>query len=240
MNNPFAVVTTTFSKNVQDMRFKLALNMVSSIVQRFGTGPIIVDDSPAEVKDALRAIGGQVFDQEPGTGMGAARRQAVKVALEQGAETIVWMEPEKHPLVTFLDQLVDQFDFDRADLLIPRRRSLRSYPTYQMVKELEGNHEAGSLTRRPDLDLWFGPRVMNRRAARLMVDYDGQYGDRWDSIFIPVLMALKRNYTVVGHTVDYVHPPEQTAAESDPSMDRKRDEQLVTLLDGMSQYWMNK
>ena len=81
---------------------------------------------------------------------------------------------------------------------------------------------------------------MNRRAARLMVEYDGQYGDRWDSIFIPVLMAMKRNYTVAGHTIDYIHPPEQTAAESDPSMDRKRDEQLVMLLDGMSRYWLKQ
>lgn len=239
MSTQVAVVTTTFSKTVKDLRLQLAIRTVREIKNLLGYGPIIVDASPDPVKLALEEAGGQVYQQRPDTTMGSARRQAVSQALSQGAETIIWMEPEKYPLVESLPRLVEFKRLWPYDLVIPRRASLRSYPAYQMAKELEGNHEAGSLTGRPDLDLWFGPRVMDRRAAELFCSYDGRYGDRWESIFIPVMMSLRKGLHVTGHTVDYIHPPEQTASESGPDMDQKRDDQLNSLLAAMDQYWLD-
>ena len=84
---------------------------------------------------------------------------------------VIWVEPEK-TFAQHVPLLVNLMGDQGPDLIIPRRASLRSYPDYQMAKELEGNHEAGTLTGRPDLDLWFGPRVMNRRMAELFVEYD--------------------------------------------------------------------
>lgn len=212
---------------------------MKSVYRNLGVRPMVIDASLASTKELLRRVGGQVFDQLPGTSMGAARRQAVEVALRQKAEIIIWMEPEKAPLASFLPELIDQFSATQANLLIPRRRTLRSYPAYQMAKELEGNHEVASLIGRTDLDLWFGPRVMDRRAAELFCSYGGQYGDRWESIFIPVMMSLRQGLKVVGHTIDYIHPPEQTAAESSPDFDQKRDDQLNSLLAAMGQYWLD-
>lgn len=204
---------------------------------------IVVDGSPESWVQAVLQQCGAVVLRETGKGMGAARRQAIQAALD--SQCIIWLEPEKAPLVPLLAPVVRKITVDGIDLVVPRRASLASYPQYQQYCELTGNHEVGNLTGRPELDLWFGPRVMNPRVAKLFTGYDGEYGDRWDSIFAPVARAIAMDepqssqsagkpIKVASVVVDYRHPPEQTAAESnDKTMDRKRDQQLAELVDAM-------
>lgn len=228
------VVTTTLSKNPDDLRVALAIRTINAVKAMTGNPMIVIDGSPEPVKDLLRSAGADVVDEDPtNKTMGDSRRQAVYWGEMAGSDIIIWMEPEKYPLVPFLPQLVAPVMNGEFDLVIPRRRSLRSYPAYQMAKELEGNHEVASMTGRPDLDLWSGPRIMNRKAATLFTHYRGQFGDRWESIFIPVVETLSMGLRVGSVTVDYVHPPEQTAAESGPEFDQKRDVQLNVLVEAM-------
>lgn len=226
------VATTTYSNGIGELRTQLALRTIKDLVALTGHPPIVVDASPdlASVA-AFEEAGAYIVLQNPNTRMGQSRRQAVRYAMDDGAKIVIWMEPEKYPMVPFLPNLVAPILSDEFDIIIPRRRTLRSYPEHQMLRELQGNHEAGSMTGRPDLDLWVGVRVMNIKAAGLFLNYDGECGDRWESIFIPVVMALREGLRVGSVDVDYVHPPEQTKAETgDPEFDRKRDVQLEVLL----------
>ncbi len=228
------LVTTTFSKSAEDLRFQLALKTCGA-ARKAGYPLIIVDGSPDErLRDLLRVCGATVYKQEE-PGMGASRREALQAGLATEADVIVWLEPEKYPFVPLLKPCIDMV---RAgiDIVVPSRKSLESYPMYQELSELRTNRELGRITGSHDLDLMFGPRVMSRTGAELLLSYTGQAGgDNWELTFIPILWVLKRHLMSVNSVVvDYVPPPEQTAAEQgDEEMNKKRDTQRHTLVNGM-------
>ena len=237
MSAQCVLVTTTFSKSPDELRFCLAQETVKR--SRECGYPIIVVDGSPDVRNQsiLAAAGAFVFSEEP-PGMGASRRQAIRAGLDFSsgtADVIVWLEPEKHPMVALLPPLVSAVASGQYDLVIPKRRTLDSYPRYQAASEHLANLALGAITGRPDLDLYVGPRVMSRTVAQeCFLSYEGTYGDNWESIFLPVLSALAQGKRVGSITVDYVHPPEQTAAEATPGIDRKRDVQRVEVIAAMA------
>ncbi len=229
------LVTTTFSKSSDELRFRLALKTCDA-AREHGYPLIVVDGSPHEsMRDLLREHGATVFKEEGG-GMGASRRQTISAGLDTGAEAIIWLEPEKYPIVGELSKCIDALDSQDCDLVVPARESLESYPMYQELSELRANRELGFITGRPDLDLMIGPRVMTPTMANLMLQYTGQAGgDNWEILFIPVLWMLqKEEWSIGSRRVNYVHPPEQTAAEvGDEEMNKKRDFQRHSLVASM-------
>lgn len=227
------LVTTTLYQSPDELRFKLALKTCAA-AKAAEYQLIVADGSPNEhIRDLLRAQGATVFKRKE-SAMGASRREVLKAGLDTGANVIVWLEPEKYPLVPLLGTCIGMV---RAgiDIVVPDRVSLDSYPPYQELSELRANRELGRITYRPDLDLMFGPRVMSRVGAGLLCDYIGKPGeDNWEILFVPVLQALKMCLPVCSVQVPYVHPPEQTAAEQgDAAMNAKRDQQRRDLVDGM-------
>ncbi len=229
------LVTTTFSKSVEELRSQLALNTVRA-TREAGHDIIVVDGSlDQKFKDALSGAGAIVHEQKE-KGMGSSRRQCIQAGLDAGAECIIWLEPEKYPFVPFVPDLVKKLRTSVPHLIVPRRRNLDGYPPYQHFSELRLNHELGNITGRPDLDLSIGPRVFNRLAANYFLDYKGERGDQWESIFIPVLRALYDGVLIESFIVGYVHPPEQTAAElEDEEMNHRRDLQRKSLIRAMSE-----
>lgn len=141
--------------------------------------------------------------------MSASRRQCLHLGLETDADIIVWLEPEKHPMVPLLRSCIEYLTNTNCDVVIPRRQTFTNYPAYQRDVELLANWEAATITGRPDLDLWVGPRIMNRRAAELMATYNGRHGDNWETLFIPIISMIANGWTVGSTTVDYIHPIEQ-------------------------------
>ena len=197
---------------------------------------IVVEGSPdPDIAKAFREEGAIVFS-EVSSGMGPSRRQTVRHALDTLAKVVIWLEPEKYPLVPLLAPCIEMVTAGGYDLVIPRRLSLDGYPFYQHWSELEANWLIGGITGRTDLDAMIGPRIMNREVAELFMEYEGgPYGDNWQSLFLVVLRALARGMRVGSRTVDYVHPPEQTAIEQDSEiMNRKRDEQRIVLIETMA------
>lgn len=88
------------------------------------------------------------------------------------------------------------------------------------------------------LDMWSGTRTFHRDLARYFTGYDGSCGDRWESIFIPVMDMISDGRRVVPVEIDYVHPAEQTKLETgDPYFDKKRLEQLDVLTYALEYYW---
>jgi hypothetical protein len=228
------LATTTFYKSMEEVRFKCALKTMEEAAQR-GYTIVVVDASPnPEIANAFQEEGAIVFSGVV-SGMGASRREAVQLALDMQADIVVWLEPEKYPIVPLLAPCIEMVAGGGYDLVVPRRRTLTGYPFYQHWSEMEASWRLGEITGRPDLDTMIGPRVMNRQVAELFLEYKGEpYGDFWQSIFLVVLRALARGMSVGSRTVDYVHPPEQTAEEQNsPEMDRKRDEQRIILIQTM-------
>ena len=222
------IATTTFYQSKSEVRARCALRLIDEATQK-GYGVVVVDGgSPPKFCEAAGREGVSVYRASQ-SGMGASRRQAIALALR--AEVIVWTEPEKYPLVRDLDRVVAPIQEDRADLVIPQRWSLESYPPLQQLAEKFGNAFFNQLIGFNGMDPWFGPRAMNQDAARYFLDYPGTYGDKWDSIFVPLVRARAAGLRLASVEVDYIHPPEQTAEEEEStSMTYKRYMQLANLI----------
>ncbi len=232
MSNLAVLATTTLYNNPNDVRAKLAVQTIQG-AGRENLKIVVIDASTVPVKKTLRENGALLFDQvQPG--MGPGRREAIKMAAEiAGADGIVvWLEPEKASLVPHIKKLTVPIIENEADLVIAERVSMDSYPEMQRYAEFLGNRGFHLLTGR-NLDVWSGVRIFRADFAYFFVEYKGEHGDLWDSIFIPVLRMIKDGKRVVGVKVDYVHPSEQTATEDNFQMYKKRITQLTTLVNAL-------
>ena len=225
-----AIATTTFSKTY-DIRAKLAVRTVKEAV-RCGYRIVVVDGGFDLAFRNDMFLAGAILVDETERGMGGSRRQAMRIAsrLVGANGAVVWMEPEKHSLVGELWKAVQPIREGLADFVQPARKSLASYPPYQQTTERRGN--LGFLAATGiDIDVWFGPRVIGPRALPYFLDYKGEYGDKWESVQIPILRVRAAGLRIMGVTVDYTHPAEQTAAETgDAEMDRKREAQIANII----------
>lgn len=122
-----ALVTTTFYKNTDETRYKLACGMVKKAVDA-GYKVLIVDGSPnPTVTETLKGLGATVFP-ELHKGMGASRRQVFFHAVEElrkvdtkDEKIIVWLEPEKIDLVSSVQDIVRPILERRTTITIPQR-----------------------------------------------------------------------------------------------------------------------
>ena len=231
----FVIVTTTYSNSVNDFRAGLALKTVEA-AKKEGYEIVVVDGSPDEkFKDALTLAGAHVF-MEKTKGMGTSRRQSIKTGFDIGGDVVAWIEPEKYPVIPLLLPLFKMIQTESAQIIIPKRKSLEGYPPYQMMSENRLNQELGLITNNKDLDLCFGPRIFNKAGGEYFLNYKGERGDNWESIFIPILRALRDGVKITSEVINYVHPPEQTAVEIDSlEMNRKRDFQREVLVNAMGE-----
>jgi hypothetical protein len=223
------------------MRAKLAIKTCQAATDH-GYTIVVVDGSPSsEFKAALRGAGAIVCDQIQ-SGMGASRREALRAGLDfmVDASVVVWLEPEKYPIVPLLEDSIGVVINERAEVVIPYRLTFTNYPAYQAESEVKANAEIAMFTGRRDLDYYIGPRIMTRRAAELMAEYDGKiagqqvYGDKWEILFIPLLWFMAKGWWIDSFAVDYIHPIEQLV-EDDDAMRAKRDEQRKVIVGAMRQ-----
>lgn len=227
------IATTTWYESPDDLRIKLAVKTIQE-AKKYEHKIVVVDSSSEVVKDAFQKNGAIVFPQKE-KGMGASRRQVIREAVKVAGEerVVAWLEPEKHTFIPFLGMIASAMESQSADLAIPRRKNLKSYPLYQQYAEKMGN-EAFRLCTGWDLDIWFGPRVFRPVIAHFFLDYQGEYGDKWNSIHIPVLRIIRAGKKVIEVEVDYVHPLEQTTEEEGNwPMFKKRLEQLLVTVDAV-------
>lgn len=228
--------TTVFATDPEDGRFVQALRTAEEArVNELHL--YIVSGCPNPICDELLRERGAEVVKEVDHGMGASRRQGIReVVKKYDPGAVVWLEPEKYPLVAHLEASIQAIGRGQADLVVPRRTTLESYPKYQELSELRANHAMGAITSRGDLDLMFGPRVMGRKAIPLFLAYGPEYGgDQWHVLFAPVVWAIKKGLKLLSVTVPYVHPLEQTTREEgNAEMDSRRDIQRVELIELVS------
>lgn len=230
------IATTTFYPDANSVRAQLAVKAAKEAAKH--NIPFVVVDGESSGKFLREiSVGGMhnIFhgkNRDDGT-FGLSRRRAIGEASEvsaAGKGAVFWMESEKWPIVPYIRDIVQTMEIVGADIIVPARKSLESYPPIQRLAERLGNMYFGKATDH-NLDVWIGPRLIGPRALPYFLDYKGEYGDKWDSIFIPIVRAIADGLIVIGKEVDYVHPPEQTAEEEkDPEMDLKRLGQLQNLV----------
>ncbi len=214
-----------------DVRARFALATVNKAAA-LGLSVIVVDGgSCEELRNGLVERGAILYSEKE-RGMGPSRRQAMQAAwnIVSPLGSVLWMEPEKWPLISQVFLIETAMKETGADIVVPMRKSMTSYPPIQEAAERLGNMYFAKATGH-ELDVWIGPRLIGPNAMEFFLNYKGEYGDKWDSIFIPIVRAIAYGMKVVGVEVNYVHPPEQTAAEeADPGMDLKRLVQLDNLV----------
>jgi hypothetical protein len=234
------------------VRAKLALRTLRAASER-GIATFVVDEGShagwlqeAKTLPYITIVNADLSG--PGThNMGRCRRQAANLALENGAQRIFYVDPEKYDLFENRESFEKiSTKMDRGYVIvIPRRRSVETYPRVQREMEMVSNHTLNNIimkashtnqqimraNREGPFDYNFGPSAWERDSARLFTEYTGEHGDRWESIFVPRWEAMKRGMLIGNVTIDYTHPVEQTASEEgDPAYTVKRKEQANALI----------
>jgi len=236
------IATTTFYKPGSEsdkVRAELSRRFVKRATD-LGYDVMIVDGGSAEelLKEYER-YGAKVFEEEKmqvTNTIGRGRRQAIREAFNIGKNVVAWIEPEKEPYIPELIKTVEPV-IDGIDIVVPKRKSLESYPHPQKMAENSGNRFWAALTK-TELDVWFGPRTFKNEIAEYFLNYKGEYGDMWDSIFIPVMNAIYDSKSVISIEVDYVHPESQRIIEEkDPQFSEKRLKQLDNLTESLYKHW---
>lgn len=236
MNKPIIATITDigFDRAYKKVRAECTLKTFEA-AQEHGYQILTVDaGSPPEYIQKLKDLGAHVYIQEE-PGMGNAQRQALALARDLASEDnpIIWTESEKYPLIPLLREPTEKMTTEGYDLVMLSRISLDSYPPEQIMSYKLIALAAFYLTE-IECDFGWGPTVISPRATHYYTNYESSYGDSWDAIHCPKLHIIKDElpWTIV--PVDYVHPPEQTAAETGMTLFMKRIRQAEQLVDAMT------
>jgi len=241
-----AVATTTkydINSPVGKVRANLALQTVRSFCN-LGAEVYVVDgDSSEKFCNDLESAGAHVYQENFSKGkhpMGKSRRQALELACNGGRKVVLWTEPEKTCLPSQLYKLVEPILDNSAEIVIPDRRPLSTYPISQQHAENLGNAYWKEVTG-TDLDIYVGTRIIKNKSSAMLnfLDYEGKYGDLWDGLYAPVIQTILKDKTkVIGVKIDYIHPKVQTnIEEGDPEFTKKRLAQLNNLFFTFKKLW---
>ena len=233
------VVTTTFYKDVAELRFRLACQLVEKAVAD-DHKVVIVDGSPiTEPAERLRALGAEVFPQLH-KGMGPSRREAffhaVEVAWREKTPFILWTEPEKDDLIRWIEEIFRSIALGVADIVIPARtkESWETWPTFQVESEKEANAVYNKAMGLSGFDPMFGPVAFHANWATCFVFARGNGGlveDTYIQHYAPIV-ARRSGAKLQAKFIDIVYPPEQRAEEEDTQNEAiraKRQKQLSSL-----------
>ena len=232
------IATTTFynpNSEVDKSRAEISKGAIRNM-KDLGYEVVVVDGgSSDEFLDSISPYC-KLFNENP-QGMGNGRRQAVRECLETNARVIAWTEPEKESYIPELYKTVTPILNGEAELVMPSRPNLDNYPLTQQYAEKFAIKTMGNLTGKT-LDYWFGPKTWKKELSTIVLDYKSEYGDKWDSLFLPFLKIIKSGVKTIDIPVNYKHPNQQTLIEEgDVNMDLKRLIQLNNLIPASIDYW---
>jgi len=214
MMHPVVLVTATSYKSNSEadrLRSRLAVDLVKKATSQ--DYPIIVVDggSLPETVEQLKQAGARIFGQQSDS-MGGAIREAIQEGLKLDPQVIFWTEPEKVDVVKNIDLIVRPILRSEAEMVVPKRRDLKSYPKFQQHSETLINLFWETLTKTA-LDISFGPKVFKKNLAQYYLEYQGGFGDRWEELNLPLARILNEGHKIKSIEVDYTHPIEQSNLE---------------------------
>ena len=167
----------------------------------------IFDECGAPYLATLKDIG-IILVQQRGTSMGSVRREAFRAASDMftSATYFAWLEPEKPDIVRYLSPLMEIMSRETSTLGLFNRteESMKSYGKLQAYYYLFCRSLANDLLGR-DIDLAFGPMIVTRDGLREILSYNGEYGDKWDALFIPRLRMITKGMRVSILNIDFIN-----------------------------------
>lgn len=201
--------------------------------------------------DALEEFPSVTVIRPKNTTMGPARRAALATAMAEYPDSYyLYCDPEKDSLITAenLEAMAGRLE-DGADIVVPRRESMESYPPFQAWIEKRANKRMNQLMDSPgadedreeDLDLWFGPKMFNDQGADSFLDYQSEL-DKWDAIIVPVKDAHEKGLNIADSVVQFKYPEDQrTNEEGSREFNQKRFEQYRKILkEAGDPFWKDK
>lgn len=222
-------------KHTDKVRGDLALEFIRS-AKKLGYQTVVVDGKkPKTFYKELCSIGNIHILIRRGSKRLSAKRQAIKVASKlNGVKIIFLCEPEKLSLVKrCIPFIVKPILEDEADIVLPKRDEglfKSSYPEYMYESETEGNKLCNEILRTngllnknfSDYDMFFGPRAFKNN-PRIISMFMKKYKilpteyfdvDEWsNSLYFPIIVALKRKLRVQTVTVPFSYPETQKENE---------------------------
>ncbi|MBI2097303.1 MAG: hypothetical protein HYT40_04150 [Candidatus Sungbacteria bacterium] len=215
------VLTTTFYKSMEELRFHLACQLVGNAIA-VGHGVMVVDGSPdAAIGRSFLWLGAAVLPQTA-SGLGRSRRELFRHALDQGShrgllpQIFLWTE-EKVDLVRWIPRIAAPIERGEADIVIPARtdQSWASYPAFQIESEKAANAVYAEVTGNA-FDAMFGPVAYSRRMGSYFAECNPKerYGAADNYIqHVAPLEAMADGARVVSVPVDFFYPSAQKAEE---------------------------
>lgn len=195
-------------------------------------------ETPGFVLKTLRQLGIVLIEQQS-AGMGNIRREALSAACAHfpNAQYLCWLEPEKPGLVEYIVPMAHQMEREQSALSIFNRNDMASYPPEQAHCYLFCRAVATQLIGF-DVDYAFGPMMVARSSISYFLEYQGEYGDKWDSILVPRLRILRDELNVSVLSTDFQNDVRMTRVESgNPTVILKRMEQLNNVIPSLIAEW---
>lgn len=246
-NNRVVLVTTTFYKSVDELRFQLAYDTVQKGVEA-GHKVVVVDGSPnTNIAGELRSLGAKVFPQLH-KGMGASRREAFfharEIAITDDINFILWTEPEKNDIVRWIDKII--FRMIESDSVIDRvppsiivlkrsEKAWETWPAYQRKGEEKANAVYNEAFGVHGFDPMLGVVAFRTSMAHHFIlchPNGAMVADTYIQHYSPMIAKFRNKVKVSKEEIDIVYPPEQRAEEEgalNEEMLKKRKWQLETL-----------
>lgn len=247
-------------KHTDKIRGDLALEM-AKITQHLGYKIVISDwGSPKTFRKQLNSISGVVLIRRRSEKRSPGKRAALKKASRLAdLKVIVLTEPEKVSLVKkCIPAIVEPILKGEADIVVPKRDGRlfkETYPSYQYESETEGNNTYNEELKSHKLidlddnfDMFFGPRVLaNIKPVVSLFMKRYRFGiahslfRKWyfdaeglsNTIFFPIVTALKKGFKVKSIEVPFKYPALQKQNEDRGLRDlfiEKRKTQRIGLI----------
>lgn len=259
-------------KHTDKIRGDLALEFVQ--IAKKAEYQIVVSDgkSSKTFKKVITSISGINIIMRRVVGLSPSKRRIIKKASKlSNVKVIVLCEPEKVSLIDSINRIVQPLLTGEADIIIPKRQEdlfKLTYPNYQDESETEANilyNENLKLygllpSQGEELDLFFGPRafINERKIVSLFLKkyvvgkkedeiylYLGPEGYS-NTLFFPLIEALKRKFLVKSVTVPFSYPKLQKENEEKGERDlfitKRKNQRMGILIELLHflQYLRNK
>lgn len=251
-NDLFIFTTTLYGKDESSrVRAALAEEFLKR-VEKLNIKCVVVDGgSSEEFLNRIRQLKNVQVVVDPSLGTGESRRKALEVAMSlasaTGSPSFLYTDPEKEDLIKeeSLGAMIESLREGKADIVVPMRKSMESYPKFQEWIEKRANKRAAKIMNEnsdeAEFDLWFGPKMFNREGAKYFLEYRGKL-DKWDSIIKPVADAYRAGKKIVSVPVDFKYPETQKQHEEVSRIfKQKRFEQYRKILAEMGdEFWVGK
>lgn len=248
-------------KHVDKVRGDLALEFLQKAKEK-GYRVVMVDGKSSRTfREEIRKIEDIIVLQKRNPKRSPAKRKAINRArLLPGIKVIILSDLEKVSIVTdCVPLLVEPVLKGEADIVVAKRDSTlfkESYPFYMYESEIKGNKIYNEILRvhgllnnsDEDLDMFFGPRAF-RNDSKIVKLFMKQYKinitnsfigsgyfdveDYSNTLFFPVVRALKKRFRVQSITVPFVYGRTQKENEEKTAKEvfiKKRKVQHLSLL----------